>query len=862
MDLSRLLKPATILLPVLTLVLSPIAIAAESTVELTFEKDIRAIFRTHCYDCHGATEEIKGGLDLRLVHRMAAGGESGPAIVAGNAGDSYLVQRLRDGEMPPGKGRLSDAEIATIALWIDRGAQTARPEPKTIGPGLGITPEELSFWSFQPVHRPRVPSLPPAARTRTPIDALILSKAPGRDSFAADASRLTLIKRAYFGLTGLPPSPEAVMEWLASADTTWFEQLVDELLASAHYGEHWARHWLDVAGYADSEGYTDADANRSWSWKYRDWVIQSLNFDKPMDQFIFEQLAGDELAGPVEGELTARQIDLLTATGFLRMAADGTGSGANEPKDRNQVMADTIRIVCTSLLGLSVHCSQCHDHRYDPIPQTDYYSLRAVFEPALDCETWLTPKQRQITLYTDSDRTRAAEVETAAQKVVTAMKAQESAYLAEALGAELDKYTEPLRSQLRQAYEVPKEKRSEEQKSLLFSHPKIEQLTTGSLYLYIMKWRKEKEDWYKKIEEARSKRPPEEFLRVLMEPPAHTPATRLFHRGDHQQPKQVVMPASLTATARSGQQQFPINDLALPTTGRRLALARWLTSGKHPLVARVIVNRVWMHHFGQGIVKTPADFGKFGARPTHPELLDWLADEFVRSGWSLKSLHRLIMTSTVWQQRADTSVWSAADTQNSDHAAAHSFRPLVRLEAETIRDRILAASGSLEPRLFGAPYEVKEDRAGQVIVDGEQTRRSIYVRVRRSQPLDMLQAFDAPVMETNCECRSVSTVSTQALMLMNGDFALQHSAKLAERAARGTGPNDTPAGQIKRAWQLALCRPPTSDELQIAQNFLQKQIAYLSEQTDQLLENVSAEQQAMTNLCQALMSSNEFLYID
>ena len=186
----------------------------------------------------------------------------------------------------------------------------------------------------------------------------------------------------------------------------------------------------------------------------------------------------------------------------------------------------------------------------------------------------------------------------------------------------------------------------------------------------------------------------------------------------------------------------------------------------------------------------------------------------------------------------------------------------MRLEAETIRDRILAASGSFEPRLFGAPYEVKEDRAGQVIVDGEQTRRSIYVRVRRSQPLDMLQAFDAPVMETNCECRSVSTVSTQALMLMNGDFALQHSAKLAERAAWGTGPNDTPAGQIKRAWQLALCRPPTSDELQIAQNFLQEQIAYLSEQTDQLLENVSAEQQAMTNLCQALMSSNEFLYID
>ena len=846
--------------------LATTSIGQQSAAELTFEKDIRPLFRAHCYDCHGATEEINGGLDLRLVRRMTRGGESGPAIAPGDANHSYLVQRLRDGEMPPGENRLAAREIAIIERWINLGAKTARPEPQTIGPGLGITLEERQFWAFQPVRRPRLPERVSSSGVRNPIDMLVLDGSP-RDqatvSFAPEASRSSLIKRVHFGLTGLPPSPTAMKRWLAFDRDNWFEELVDELLASAHYGEHWARHWLDVAGYADSEGSTDADENRGWAWKYRDWVILSLNADKPVDQFIVEQIAGDELAGLTKGELDERQTELMTATGFLRMAADGTGSGANKPQNRNQVIADTLRIVSTSILGLSVHCSQCHDHRYDPIPQTDYYALRAVFEPALDWQAWKTPKQRLVSLYTETDREQAAEVEKQAQQVVAQMKAQESTYMAQALGTELDKYDDVLRAQLREAYETPKAKRTDEQKSLLFSHPKIQSLTTGSLYLYIMKWRKEKADWYERIEEARSKKPLEEFLRVLQEPPGHAPETRLFHRGDHEQPKQPITPAALTITAPSGQRQhFAKDDARLPTTGRRLAFARWLTNGRHPLVARVFVNRVWMHHFGRGIVNTPGDFGRFGARPTHPELLDWLADEFVRSGWSLKALQRLILTSATWRQQADVTAPEPSTGQSLARGTPSTLRPLIRLEAETLRDRMLSAAGTLEAKLFGAPDEVTEDRGGQVIVDGGQTRRSLYVRVRRSQPLDMLQAFDAPVMEVNCECRSVSTVSTQALMLMNGDFALQQAVALAQRVERELQPNGTAGDQIQRAWELALCREPTAKEAHLATQFLAKQVNYLDEHPEQLPKDVTAAAQALTNLCQTLMSSNEFLYLE
>jgi mono/diheme cytochrome c family protein len=799
-----------------------IAVASVSTVSLataedrplTYERDIRPIFRAHCFDCHGATDELKGGLDLRLVRFLQKGGETGPAILAGQPNESFLLERIRNGEMPPGEDTVPAGEIAIIEKWIAAGAKTARPEPDSIGPGLGITEEERSFWSFQPIRHPDVADLasfPKASRVRTPIDALLLNSAmtnhagsesnkaaSTQQSFAVDADRRTLIIRAYFDLIGLPPSPDEIDKWLNDAQDDWYDRLLTELLASPHYGERWGRHWLDVAGYADSEGYSTADAARQWAWKYRDWVIRSLNQDMPFDQFVAEQLAGDELAGPINGDLTPQQIDLFSATGFLRMAADGTGSGANNPDGRNQVIADTLKIVGTSMLGLSLQCAQCHDHRYDPIPHTDYFAIRAVFEPALDWKSWKVPNARRISLYTAADRKKAAEIEAEAAKIAAEKTVKQTEYMKQALDQELMKYKEPLGAKLREAYETAGNKRSDEQKKLLTKNPSVN-ISTGTLYQYLPKAAEELKKFDARIAETRAKKPVEEFVRALIEPPNHAPETKLFHRGDHQQPKQTVTPASLSVASLAGQPvQFPLNDDKFPTTGRRLAFAQWLASRDNPLFARVIVNRAWMHHFGKGLVSTPADFGKLGTKPSHPEVLDWLADELISSGWSLKSLHRTILSSTAWRQSKEPSKNPSAF-----------LVPLQRLEAETLRDRMLAASGQLDRTLLGRPVKIKEDDTGQVVVDGAQTRRSLYIQVRRSRPVAMLQTFDAPVMETNCESRPSSTVATQSLMLLNGQFILDQAAKLADRAAKeAQAPTDEQRSLIQKI------PTPTVDEWQ------------------------------------------------
>lgn len=774
-------------------IVSLLSCCTSSTAEETpptpsFEKDIRPIFREFCFDCHGAAEKPEAALDLRLVRFMLKGGESGPAIDPGDPQASYLLDRVKSGEMPPGEAHLPPEKITILEQWIKQGATTLRPEPESIGPGIPITLEERSFWAFQPIERPEVPALPEKERVRTPVDAFLKQAMPEGLSFSSDADRQTLIKRVYFDLTGLPPTPEELSQWQNHTSDDWYEQLVDQLLESPHYGERWARHWLDVAGYADSEGYTLRDDERPWAWKYRDYVIRSLNADKPFDRFIVEQLAGDELAGPIQADLTAEQIELLTATGFLRMAADGTGSGDNSPEARNKVMADTIKIVSSSLLGMSVACAQCHDHRYDPISQIDYYALRAVFEPAYDWQSWRVPTQRRISLYTAADREKAAEVEAEVKQIADEKSTKQTGYMAQALTKELEKYEEPLRAQLRTAYETPAKERNEGQQALLKKYPSVN-ITPGVLYQYLPDAAEDLKKFDQRIAEVRKQKPPEEFLRVLSEPAGHAPMTKLFHRGDHQQPKQDVAPAALTIASPEGAGPvIPANNEAFPTTGRRLAYAQWLTSGEHPLVARVLVNRIWMHHFGQGLVSTPSDFGKLGTQPTHPELLDWLADEFMREGWSLKKLHRLILTSTAWRQSSVRNPeMNAIDPENRYYWR----KSLQRLEAEIIRDRMLAASGTLSRDLFGTPVAIKEDDTGQVIVDGPQTRRSLYIKARRSQPVAMLQTFDAPVMEVNCERRPVSTVATQSLMLMNGEFTLAQAAKLAERAAANPRPIDS-----------------------------------------------------------------------
>jgi hypothetical protein len=746
----------------------------------TFEADIRPILRAHCFDCHGATEEKKAGLDLRLVRFQVSGGESGPAIVPGDPDGSYLLDRIRAGEMPPSGEKVPAKDIETIARWIKAGAKTARPEPESIAPGLGITDEERGWWSFQPIRRPAAAAESIDPRVRTQIDALLVAAMPAGLKFSPDADKRSLMLRAYFDLIGLPPTPDEADAFMADQSADAYEKLVDRLLASPHYGERWGRHWLDAAGYADSEGGAATDAVRAWAFKYRDYVIRAFNSDKPFDRFLHEQLAGDELAGAIQGDLSPAQIDLLTATGYLRMAADGTGSDSS-PEVRNQVVADTVKIVTSSLMGLTVACAQCHDHRYDPIPQTDYYALRAVFEPALNWQAWKSPDERQISLYTAADRERAAAIEAEAQKIAAERSAKQAVYMAEALEKELTKFEEPLRTELRTAYQTAADKRNDAQKQLLEKHPSVN-LTEGVLYQYNQAAADDLKKFDERIAAVRAQKPVEEFLRPLVELSAQAPETKLFHRGDYRQPMQTIGPGTLSVCSPvNGRTEFELKNASLPTSGRRLAFARWLTGPDNPLTARVIANRVWMHHFGRGLVSTPADFGRLGTLPTHPELLDWLAAELRDSGWNLKQLHRLIMRSTAYRQSSRREPEQMAiDAENRYYGRQN----VLRLDAETMRDRALVATGMLDRTLFGSPVAVKEDDSGQVVVAADVRRRSLYLMQRRTQPVSLMQAFDAPVMVTNCEARTSSTVATQSLMLMNGEFWLSQAAGLADLAQR------------------------------------------------------------------------------
>lgn len=761
---------------------------------VSFERQIRPILKTWCLDCHGG-ESVEGKLDLRLRRFLLRGGESGPAAVPGDTAASLLVHRVRSGEMPPGEKKLPSADAAVLEQWIAAGAPTLRPEPDQIPPGVGISEEERSYWAFQPIRRPDVPQFPPELRVRTAIDALLMQQMqPLGLHFSPDADRRTLIRRAYLDLLGLPPTPEQIQAFVDDPSESAWERTLDHLLESPHYGVRWGRHWLDAAGYADSEGATNSDAERVNAWRYRDYVVQAFQQDKPADRFLQEQLAGDELAGPRSGDLTPQQIELLTATGFLTMAANGTGSGDDSPNARNQTIADTIRIISTSLMGLSVGCAQCHDHRYDPISHTDYYRLRAVFDPALDWQNWKTPAASQVSLYTAADRAKAAEIEQRAGMLQQERDGKQQQFIAAALTQELTKYEQPLRDQLRAAYETPGDKRAPEQQELLKKYPAVN-ISPGVLYQYNQAAADELKKFDERIAAIRAEKPVEQFLRTVLEPPGHVPASHRFHRGEFNQPKETVLPGDLTAASLfTTPPEIPVDDPELPTTGRRLAFARWLTSGRHPLTARVLMNRFWMHHFGRAFIATPGEFGRLGAAPEHMPLLDWLAAEFMNGGWTWKRMHRLVMLSTVYRQS------SASDlTMEAIDPVNHHYwrKPLRRLDAEVIRDSILAVSGKLNLAIGGPPTAVRADDAGQIIEADSSGRRSLYIQVRRSQPLAMLTAFDAPIMEINCTARTQTNSAPQSLLLMNSRFALDGAEWLADatiaRARNRAATPDDPA---------------------------------------------------------------------
>jgi hypothetical protein len=875
-------------------VTAPVWAAERTPVALTFEEHVRPLFKIYCFDCHGEGAKLKGGLDLRLRRLILEGGDSGAAVVPGQRRRSLLFEKISKHEMPPRKKKLSKAEIALIGQWIDAGTKIARPEPERIGKGMQITPEERAFWAFQPVRRPPVPRPKDGRRIRTPVDAFVQAKLEAHHlTMSPDALSETLIRRAYFDLLGLPPTPGEVARFRADRSPAAYDHLLDRLLASPRYGERWGRYWLDVAGYADSEGYTSADPVRPYAFKYRDYVIRSVNADKPFDEFIREQLAGDEMVRPPYQDLSPGAVEKLVATGFLRTAPDGTASrGVDRVLARNQVVADTIKIVSTGLLGLTVGCAQCHNHRYDPIPQTDYYCLRAIFEPAYDCTNWRPPAARRISLYTEANRRKAARIEAKAAQIDAELLRRTREHVERTFEKELSKLAEGLREPIRLARKTPPAQRTSAQKQLLKENPSVN-VSPGSLYLYDAKAAAELKSIAARSAAVRATKPKEDFIRALTEVPGRVPATHLFYRGDHTQPKQAVLPGELTILAAGGAGRISVKDPALPTTGRRLAYARWLTSGKHPLTARVLVNRIWLHHFGRGIVATPGDFGFLGERPTHPELLDWLADDFVAGGWKLKRLHKLIMTSTVYRQSSQRE--SAGQVGRGGGRVADALDPdnrlygrtaLRRLDAEAFRDAVLAVSGKLNAKMFGPPVPVMEDEVGQFVLGienkngenrpgpiiplhGEEFRRSVYVQARRTRPLAVLDTFDAPAMEPNCTARASSTVAPQALLLMNSEFIVRQAGYFAARVRREAGAD--PRAQLTRAWRLAYGADPSGLEIKEAGSFLAEQTAGFRARAAHPANDPKAKTgqagvdpalRALACFCQVLIGSNRFLYVD
>lgn len=861
------------LTPAVVLLFVPALAASGAEALLTFEKDVRPIVKAHCTHCHGEEEKPEGGVDLRLRRFMDE------IIVPGQPGKSKLVEVIRSGEMPEKGKPLNEAQLAVIEKWISQGAKTARPEPLALAPGPIISDEDRSYWVFQPVKRPPVPRHDPV-KIRTPVDAFILDKLAGKGlSMAPEADRRTLIRRVALDLTGLPPSPEEVEAFVNDRSPLAYEQLVERLLASKNYGERWARHWLDVVGYADSNGYTEADSLRPHAWRYRDYIVRSMNEDRPWDQFIQEQIAGDELAGATHSDyqqavLDPRRTEQLIATAFLRMAPDGTGDTVDDAKlARNQVIAEQIKILGSSLMGMTLSCAQCHDHRYDPITQADYYRLRAIFDPAYHWESWRAPNSRLYSLYSPQERTRAAEIETQARAIETEARAMSKKFLDEIFEVEIKKVPQAEQAAFRVARDTPSAKQTPEQKALIKKHPSA--LATYSLDLYD----KKKQDLVDaKMAEAaklRATKPAEGFVMALTEVKSQVPVSKFFNRGDHDQPRQEVKPGELGILASPQIEPFKPVPVSSGSSGRRLAYAQWLTSGRHPLVARVLVNRFWLNHMGRGIVNTPGDFGRQGELPTHPELLDYLADEFVKGGWRLKPIHRLIVLSNAYRQ----SSVNKASLQNDPENRFYARFKLRRLDAETLRDSLLAITGSLVNSSYGPPSGIGRDPQGRVITGIDKGtitthkvdpagaadfRRSLYVQVRRSQPVTVLDTFDAPTMQPNCEMRAQTTVAPQSLLLMNDTFVLDSSRRLADLVARER-PGDLRA-QISRTWQLLYGRPATEEGIT-------RSLAYLEEQTRALTQYhhdiqhpkgvvPNPPQEALASLCQVLCSSNQFLYIE
>jgi mono/diheme cytochrome c family protein len=819
-------------------------LAAQSQ-QVSFDRDILPIFASRCLSCHGEKKQ-NGGLRLDAKAFAMRGGQSGPVIVAGNAAGSRLYQRVAaqddDERMPPIGERLSAAETALIKAWIDAGAVWPESDGATGRRGDGAN-DPLRHWAWQPIKRPAAPNAKTISnlksQIRNPIDAFIAARlAQSGLQMSPEADRQTLIRRLSFDLLGLPPTPERLQQFVGDPDPQAYEKLVDEMLQSPRYGERWARHWLDVVHYGDTHGY-DKDKPRPNAWPYRDYVIRALNEDKPYARFVEEQIAGDVLYPGTRdgiqalGFIAAGPWDFI---GHAELPETKTDGKIARHLDRDDMVANTIG----TFTSVTVHCAQCHNHKFDPISQEDYYSLQAVFaaldradkkyfagDPALTARfNQLDGRLREI-----AERKRVIERDAAkdAGEAVARLDAQIAQAAKQGSNAEVIAALKAKRAQLVDAAMKP-EVRSERNainaelaqlKEKLAPFPEPEVVFAGTVYYGVGDFRGTGADGGKP-------RP-----------------IYLLARGQVTQPGREVGPGALSMLS------FQPARFALPKDAaegeRRAALAHWITDSQNPLTWRSIVNRVWQYHFGAGLVTTPNDFGRNGAPPSHPELLDWLATEFRDNGGSLKKLHKLIVMSATYRQ-ASTGNPAAEKIDSGNTLLWRQNRR--KLEAEAVRDAVLAVTGKLDLTMGGPgwqdfvvehPEHSPHYEYGLADPDDAKTwRRSIYRFIVRSQTQPWMTALDCADPSMRVDKRNESLSPLQALALLNNGFMIAQARHFAERL-QTERPNDL-ARQIDRAHWLAFGRAPSADESE-------KFVAF-------------AQRYGLPNLCRLLFNLNEFAFAD
>ena len=722
--------------------------------------------------------------------------------------------------------------------------------------------DATNHWAFKPPVHPPEPKVKSKNWPRNSLDRFVLARLETEKlTPSPEANRATLIRRLSFDLLGLPPAPKEVEEFIADQNPDAYEKLVERFLASQHYGERWGRHWLDVAGYADSNGYFDADSDRPLAYKYRDYVVRAFDHDKPFDQFIREQIAGDELAGFFsEADVTPEITELLTATHFLRNAPDGTGeSDGNEQElraDRYAVLEGTVQIIGSALLGLTVQCARCHDHKFEPVTQQEYYGLQAILRPAYDLDHWRKPNERTIGIGTRAAREQSRRAIEQFDRELRALKESQEGLIkpfrALALKENLEKLPEATRAEIQKALDTKEKERTEKIKALLKTHEALVQIKDEE----VVKRFPEIAASYDSLKNALKKREAEKpaalpQLAMLWEPTNQPPSHHLLTRGNYTKPARAVEATALAALT-TAKNAFQV--AANKTSGRRTALATWLTSPENPTLARLIVNRIWQHHFGVGLVATSDNFGVTGAKPSHPELLDWLSTEFVNSGWSVKSIHRLIVNSATYRQ--------ASASREADFKADPDDRllwrfPIQRLDAEAIRDAMLCLSGEIDLTVGGPYVATDKTEEGQYVVNEKSNpgyqRRSLYLQQKRTKPLTLLNVFDGASTNPNCTRRNPSTVTPQSLAMLNSEFARARSREFAKRLAKESGMETR--NRIETAFALAYGRPPQPAERNAAEEFLKAQETEYNSKPN-------SEENIWSDFCQMLLASNAFLYLD